>query len=391
MSISQPPRRSFDEVMAGLTELGPTPEELAALSTADKICALARSVSGLGAERAQLELWLDVVCPERTAFPGLRTYQNPNDWRTMYSCGLTCRSHLRRLGIRHPRLGLDREGSHVPYRSGDAVSSVVEVAMSQDAWVTANELPPPGAMVVIGSGVQTHILTVVAPIGEDLVCESVDGGQIVGTDGAVQLQGILTCRRPVRRSAGKLSIGDRGVVGFLHPDKICPSTDATFDLVLADTLLSLVAAVVVVRYRHAGVLDPDPDDMRRLRLAGLIMEPFANFNRPEPLLERRLEREKGSAFEALCLADFCSVRADHRIPQKPRACGAWIDVFHRLRIHEKLALLGRLLGSRQSRRLLCQHNRSDGRRVVLEQPFGDLCRGLVAEEPHAAVPDRVDR
>lgn len=234
----QPDRVSFDDVIANLTEKAPSREQLAALSPGECLAALARSVVGLSAERAPAEkcdLYLDVICPERKAFASSATYKDINYWRTVSACALVARSVLRRYGIRSRYVGLEEGDVPRAYNIGRAVSDLVQVGIDQNAWVNDPVPPPLGAIVVIGTGIATHAFINVATVGDDMVCESVDGGQVVAAESlpgkpVLQLQGILGKRRQISRTGAALSHDGRIQIGFIDPDRLKPAAQPTFDL-----------------------------------------------------------------------------------------------------------------------------------------------------------------
>lgn len=232
--MEQPSRPGFDEVLAGLTEAAPTPEQLAAASPGERIALLARSVEGLGAEstpEGMLGLYLDTVCPERTAFAASSIYRDVNYWRAASGCGLVARSVLRRMGVRSPHIGLEAGGAYRSYAVGTAVSSIVQAAIDQGAWNAEQDVPPLGAIVVIGTGLATHVLLVVQEIEIDMICESIDGGQVQSAEGKLQLQCILRRRRKITRSGGKLFHEGRVQIGYVDPERLQPSDPPTPDLI----------------------------------------------------------------------------------------------------------------------------------------------------------------
>ncbi len=226
-------RPSFDDIIAGLTEKALTEAQLASLAPADRMIALVSSISGLGAERTpegMLELYLDVVCPERKTLTA-NVYRDVNYWRTASGCALVGRSLLRRFGVRSAVVGLEAPNTPRAYIVGRAVSDVVQAGIDQKAWVTDQVNPPPGSLVVIGTGLATHVTVLVSPVGEGGTYQCVDGGQVASAEGQLQLQCILPKTRQITRSAGKLYHAGRVQIGFVDPDKLQPQMPPTMDLV----------------------------------------------------------------------------------------------------------------------------------------------------------------
>lgn len=73
---------------------------------------------------------------------------------------------------------MDANWLHQPYVPGTAVSRIVAHGYRTRAWqgYQRHFPPPPGACVVIGHGLSTHVLTVVESDGEWVT--SVDGEQV---------------------------------------------------------------------------------------------------------------------------------------------------------------------------------------------------------------------
>jgi hypothetical protein len=112
--------------------------------------------------------------------------------RGVSTCGLVAAGILRRAGFRLPWSGYPYWQAPAPYRGLDIVSCLSQLGAMTKARGPAGERPEPGDVVCIGSGLATHVLTVVGWEGDVMV--SVDGGQV---DAAAHsyLQRVKVCRR----------------------------------------------------------------------------------------------------------------------------------------------------------------------------------------------------
>ena len=135
-------------------------------------------------------------------------------WRTqgVSTCGLVAEGIWRRAGVAASWLTAE-------YVNGTSIARAIRFAKAlapRSAWHTPadGQRPMRGDYVVIGTGVSTHALTVVAWEGDTLV--SVDGGQ-VGRSG---LQAVHRCKRPWLANAGSASLGGRVVQGWIAVDML---------------------------------------------------------------------------------------------------------------------------------------------------------------------------
>jgi hypothetical protein len=127
-------------------------------------------------------------------------------WRTqgLSTCGLVAEGVWRRMRVDLPSL-------YATYVPGQAIARAVTCARKHGAWRTPRDgaMPGEGDYAVIGSGLATHALTVVAV--DDDVVTSVDGGQV----GERGLQAVKECRRPwVWVDARRATLGGRTVLGW---------------------------------------------------------------------------------------------------------------------------------------------------------------------------------
>jgi hypothetical protein len=223
------PRRTLEQIIADLTECSPNPATLP--DPLEAIVALAEGVSGLGGDEPYEPLYLDVLCPERKSLkiPG---YGNEASWDTIWSCGLTARSHLRRLGVRDKRLGLDAAGKYYPYVNGLAINNLMTVAQDHGAWTTKGE-PLPGQIIILGTGNDLHVRTLTHRTGDHFL--SVDGGVVVGSrmiNGKMTtLVGILTVESDLHIEHGVVHVGKKPIFGIIQTEKLRREAPLTFDLI----------------------------------------------------------------------------------------------------------------------------------------------------------------
>ena len=111
------------------------------------------------------------------------------------TCGLVAAGILRRALFRLPWNGSPYWQAPAPYRGLDIVSCLTLLGQRTGARRPAGERPEEGDVVCIGSGLATHVLTVVG--WEDDVMVSVDGGQVEPA-----ARGYLQCVRICRRRWG---------------------------------------------------------------------------------------------------------------------------------------------------------------------------------------------
>lgn len=108
------------------------------------------------------------------------------------SCGLVCAGILRLCGFRLPWNGCRYYEAPSPYTGLDIVSELSLLGIRTKSRRKAGERPLPGDVVCIGTGLNTHILTVVDWEGDTMV--SVDGGQVDDAEHG-WLQRCKECRR----------------------------------------------------------------------------------------------------------------------------------------------------------------------------------------------------
>ncbi len=127
-------------------------------------------------------------------------------------CALVCAAIMRCLGIDHPTLW---EPYAEQYKTLDAVSRLRVIAGAHKALSGRDTVPIPGEQLIIGQGIKTHALTVIAWDG--LFCMSIDGGM-----GKVRL-----VERGIVHSGGQLFLhdqvmGNRRVENCVHVGDILP-------------------------------------------------------------------------------------------------------------------------------------------------------------------------
>lgn len=122
----------------------------------------------------------------------------------MSSCALLVRATWAACGVRHPIL-------EAPYRTGRAMSDVVQIGREAGALLPLTARPRPGDAVVVTGG--EHALTVTAWEGDTL--HSIDGGQ--GPGG----RAILSRDRPWRPGW----VGDRRIIAIVDADLLAHAHD----------------------------------------------------------------------------------------------------------------------------------------------------------------------
>lgn len=135
---------------------------------------LARSLDGVGMS-SHPERYIELV-------GGGETRGRARELATLSGCALTVRGMWRWLGVDHPIL-------RTPYRTGRAVTDLVEIALDSQALVEArDELPVvyPGDVVLVGGpgyGGPEHVWTVLDATGQGYpdaatsIVTGLDGGQ----------------------------------------------------------------------------------------------------------------------------------------------------------------------------------------------------------------------
>jgi hypothetical protein len=144
----------------------------------ESLAALAGSYVGYSASKSR-EQYLDLIAPQEVETPEMR-----QSMAEMSSCALVVRGLWRKMGCTHEILTR-------PYRIGRAMSDIVEIARSLDAWRSPLEDNGPyvGDAVIVGEDPRLHVFTIVEinDVGnEKWAVVSVDGGQ--GVKGAGILQ-----------------------------------------------------------------------------------------------------------------------------------------------------------------------------------------------------------
>jgi hypothetical protein len=115
--------------------------------------------------------------------------------RGVSTCGLVAAGILRRAGVRLPWIGAPYWHYPAPYTGLDIVSALTLLGQRTGSRRGPGERPVEGDVVCIGSGLATHVLTVVGWEGDVMV--SVDGGQVEPA-----ARGYLQCVRVCRRRWG---------------------------------------------------------------------------------------------------------------------------------------------------------------------------------------------
>ena len=190
------------------TETPKTEEDIRSL-----IVAHAASISGMeAADKPIRQDWLDLLGkPPPGGYWDLdRPFKCWKDaggnWQTegVSTCGLVCLGILRRIGVKLPPL-------YRPYSNGTCMTTIQQCT----GWHHAQgaDLPGPGDMLIIGSGLATHVFTIINTDNFPIIT-SVDGGQ----PGAGNLQAIKTCTRSWAGAGPSLS--GRIVLGWIHAGEL---------------------------------------------------------------------------------------------------------------------------------------------------------------------------
>jgi len=109
------------------------------------------------------------------------------------TCGLVAAGILRHAGVRLPWEGEPYWNFRAPYRGLDIVSCLSLLGQRTGSRRKAGEQVEPGDIRCIGSGLATHVLTIVEVQPGRVV--SVDGGQVDDRQHGF-LQRVNVCRRP---------------------------------------------------------------------------------------------------------------------------------------------------------------------------------------------------
>lgn len=131
-----------------------------------EIADFARSFVGFGFNNHRDE-YLDLLASD------VESSATRNDMASMSSCALVVRGIWRKLGCDHQIL-------KNKYRIGRAMSDVVEIARSFDAWHSPSDdyVADIGDVVIVGKPSSEHVYTIVEISGDDNnEYTSVDGGQ----------------------------------------------------------------------------------------------------------------------------------------------------------------------------------------------------------------------
>ncbi len=190
----------------------------------DSFVALALSFDGLRApEPAYVELLMParVETPANLAAARLAAPYSAGGHtiRPWSSCALFVRSLWRLAGCDHPILAQ-------PYRTGHAVSDVIEIARDAGAWHEPDEpvQPEPGDVVLVGDPGHEHVLVVtsVTPrFGEGSAdVESIDGGQGPNACAIARRTRTWPAWATAWRDVNDLG-SDRPVRGWAETGKVC--------------------------------------------------------------------------------------------------------------------------------------------------------------------------
>jgi hypothetical protein len=134
------------------------------------------------------------------------------DLRRTSTCGVVARGLFRRIMVDMPAL-------YKNYVIGTAITAELNFAQKlkpRSAWVTPTPglMPNPGDYILIGSGMMTHVLTMIRM--EDGYIISIDGGQV----GNLGFQCIKERKRQWIVNNGKTFIDNRSVVGWISIDML---------------------------------------------------------------------------------------------------------------------------------------------------------------------------
>lgn len=116
------------------------------------------------------------------------------------------------------RVGLDLASLYAPFVPGQAVSRMVGFATVCKAWRAPgpDRRPRPGDYLVVGSGLATHVRTVIGWEGD--TCISVDGGQVDPQHGFLQC--IRKARNEWAKIGGVWRERNKPVVGWADVDAL---------------------------------------------------------------------------------------------------------------------------------------------------------------------------
>lgn len=168
----------------------------------DRIVEVAHNVEGLRAAIPELRGdFRDLLGPPPKGASWdlsrpFRAWKGPDGkWQTqgVSTCGLAAAGILRRAGFKLPWNGAHYWQFPPPYRGLDIVSALTLLGARTGSRRPAGQAPEPGDVRCIGSGLATHVLTIVDVQPGKVV--SVDGGQV--DDWAHgYLQRCKVCTRP---------------------------------------------------------------------------------------------------------------------------------------------------------------------------------------------------
>lgn len=151
----------------------------------DRIVSVAHSVEGLRAAVPELRTdFRDLLGPPPKGASWdlsrpFRAWKGPDGkYRTegCSTCGLVANGILRRAGFKLPWLGAPYWAFTAPYARLDIVSALTLLGQRTGARRAAGDPVQPGDIRCIGSGLATHVLTVVDVQPGKVI--SVDGGQV---------------------------------------------------------------------------------------------------------------------------------------------------------------------------------------------------------------------
>lgn len=144
------------------------------------IVANALSVVGVSASNKQIlpifETLLGPLNGKWDLSRPFKTWQENGKWKTqgVSTCGLVCRGLMRRVKVDMPEI-------YKNYVFGTVITAEIRFAdgvKPYGAWQTPSEnlLPQAGDIIVIGTGISTHMLTVIGWDNNKVI--SVDGGRV---------------------------------------------------------------------------------------------------------------------------------------------------------------------------------------------------------------------
>ncbi len=169
-----------------------------------KVANLANQYIGCGSNKDK-EKYIDLLANDKDS-AAMKA-----DMLKMSSCALTVRGIWRKLGCPSPIL-------HSPYKIGKAMSDIIDIGKSYEAWYTpkSDYVIGLGDAVIVGTPGKEHVYTITELLGNDEFI-SVDGGQGAGGTSIGQ------CNRKWIKQKSQLmdqSFNTRPILGYVNITKI---------------------------------------------------------------------------------------------------------------------------------------------------------------------------